>query len=226
MNLYRRVGRINYRPYSVFALLVISVYFLFWAIYVSAQAAQPFESLVDEYALVTCTLGQQPFLHSVVDAVRSFFLHTSVLDLVFNMLTLWVFGPLVERWLGHRNFLAFFLLTGFIGHGANLLLGGGECQTLFGPSGAIAGVLGAFLLLYPTRRVDIILFGRSYNIPSGLFIMVYLLASVFGGNDVLSGQVTPFWDELSGFAFGMIAVFVLTLFKPAPKVDPFEHLDD
>ncbi len=225
MRLHRRAGLVNYRPYGVFALLVISVYFFTWAIVISARAAQPFESMLQDYALVTCTLGQQSFIHSLTDAVRSMFLHLSIFDLFLNMLTLWVFGPLVERWLGHRNFVGFFLLAGLVGHGANLLLSPGECQTLFGPSGAIAALLGAFLLLFPNKRVDVILLSRGYNVPAFLFILFYLVASIFGENDVLSGQLTPFWDEIIGFFFGMLVVFVVTLFKSAPKVDPFEHLD-
>lgn len=226
---FRIVGRSNYRPYMTFAILVLNILFFAWEIIVTASQGQPIEQLYDHYALVTCSIGQVSVFEIFIDGFRSLFLHLTFLELITNMLFLWVFGPAVEQFLGHRRFLAFYLAVGFGGHFASILFSGGECSALAGASGAIAGVLGGFLLLYPWRRIEafIPMMGRGFNVPAFFYIFIYIGAAFLmeeGGP--LSGTIAPFWDEIGGFLSGFVILFVVTMFKAAPKVYPFPTLDD
>lgn len=229
MRPYRIYRRSQYRAYAAFALLVISLLFFVWEIYITSSAGQPIEEIYDHYTLVTCHIGQMPVGELVVDGIRSLFIHLGFLQFATNMLFLWVFAPSVEEFLGHKRFLLFFILAGFGGHLASILFSGGNCLTLVGPNGALAGVLAAFLFLYPARRVDVVFppMDRVFNVPAVIAILFYFAAVIFmseGGP--LSGQVAPFWDELGGFVTGGLMIFAFTLFKPAPKADPLEYLDE
>lgn len=226
---FRVVGKNDYRPYATFGILVVSILFLIWEISITVQAGQSIEQIYDSYALVTCQIGQVPLPELAIDGLRSLFMHSSFVEFLTNMLFLWVFAPSVEQFLGRRNFLAFYIIAGFGGHIASIVFSGGDCLTLVGSSGSIAGVLGAFLILYPLRRIEafVPLLGRGFNLPAFFYIIMYMGAAFFmdeGGP--LSGTLAPFWDEIGGFVSGLLILFVVTLFKAAPRGNPFAHLDD
>ena len=226
---FRIVGRSNYRPYMTFAILVLNLLFFTWEILVTASHGQPIDQLYDHYALVTCHVGQVPLAETLIDGFRSIFMHLTFLELVTNMLFLWVFGPAVEQFLGHRRFMAFYVAVGFGGHLASVIFSGGECSALAGSSGAVAGVLGAFLLLYPARRIEafIPMLGRGFNIPAFLYIFIFMGAAfLMDEGGPLSGTLAPFWDEIGGFISGFLILFVITMFKAAPKANPFPSLGD
>ncbi|MCU0515106.1 MAG: rhomboid family intramembrane serine protease [Anaerolineae bacterium] len=226
---YRIEGRNSFRAYATFGLLVVTVLFFLWEVLIAAHHRQPIETYLGDYALVTCRVGQESLLETTLDGVRSIFLHTTFTGFVMNMVFLWLFGPAVERFMGHRRFLLFFFVAGFGGHIATLLFAPrGDCLTLIGPAGAIAGVLGAFLWLYPARRIEtfIPLLTRKFDLPALFFALLYFALSIFVLEaGPLSGQIQPFWDEAGGLLTGLLIIFVTTLFKPAPAGNPLEHLD-
>lgn len=225
---YRIVGKTTYRPYATFAILTLCGGFFIWAIQVSVQAATPFATLLPQYTLSTCDFGHKDLLGFLGDGVRALFLHTSFMEFVTNMLFLWIFAPRVEEFMGHRRFFVLFLLMGFGGHFASFLFGGGDCVILASPSGAISGVLAAFLFLYPAKRIDtgVPFTGRSFELPAVFFVVMYLGIQFFADSGgPLSGDIQPYWDEIGGFAMGLAIIFIGTLFKPAPNVDAFDFLD-
>lgn len=226
---FRIVGRSDYRPYMTFGILVLNILFFVWEIFVTSSQGQPIEQLYDHYALVTCTIGQIPVSEIFIDGFRSLFLHMTFLELLTNMTFLWVFASPVEQFLGHRRFLAFYIAVGFGGHLASIAFSGGECAALIGSSGAIAGVLGAFLLLYPARRIEatIPMLDKGFDMPAAVYVFIYLSAAfLMDEGGPLSGTLAPFWDEIGGFISGFVILFVVTMFKSAPKVNPFPTLDD
>lgn len=228
MRPYRLVGRSTYRPYATFMLLMVAVAVMIWEIGLSSSLGTPFEQLVNEYAFVTCHVGQEPLSETLIDGVRSLFLHTSFVGFITNMLFLWVFAPRVEEYMGQRWFLALFLLAGIGGHIMSWAFQG-DCLVVFDPSASISGVLAAFLILYPTKRVEafIPMIGRSLNLPVIVYIIGYLGMQIFtDGGGPLSGQVSPYWDELGGFLMGLLIILGLMMFRPAPKVGAFDYLDD
>lgn len=226
---FRIVGRSQFRPYATFGILILSLLFFIWEIIITATNGLPIEQLYDHYTLVTCHVGHVPLTEIIIDGVRSLFLHLTFLELVTNMLFLWVFGPAVEQFLGHRRYIAFYLAVGFGGHLASILFSGGNCAALAGSSGSVAGILAAFLFLYPLRRVEafVPMLGRGFSIPAFLYILIFIGAAfLMDDGGPLSGNLAPFWDEIGGFVSGFVIFFVVTMFKAAPKANPFPTLDD
>lgn len=225
---YSVTGKTESRPYATFSLVMLMLGVFVWEMWITAQAGQPIENLLTGLTLVTCEVGKVSPFETLLDGFRSIFLHMGFVEFVTNVLFLWVFAPLVEEYFGGKRFLAFFVMAGFGGHVASVLFNPGACLTLTGPAGAISGVLGAFLLLYPGKRIsaNVPLLGRGFDLPAFFFIVMYFFISVFAGEGgPLSGNVAPFWDEIGGFVTGIGIIFLATMFKPAPPVNPLEHLD-
>jgi rhomboid family protein len=143
--------------------------------------------------------------------VTSLFLHGGLLHLGGNMLYLWIFGNNVEEAMGHGRFLAFYLLCGVVATGGHVLANPASNLPVIGASGAISGVLGAYLLLFPHARVLTL-------IPLGFFTrLVYIPAIVLLGFwillQVVSGLLTPqngagvaWFAHIGGFLAGLVLV--------------------
>ena len=148
-------------------------------------------------------MGQLPTLFT------SMFLHGGWGHLFGNMLYLWIFGDNVEDRLGHVGFLVFYLVCGLAAGFAHILTNAGSMVPTVGASGAIAGVLGAYLVLFPAARVLTILptFTTVY-IPAVFFLGIWFLLQVFSGAVQLSvargtGGVA-FLAHVGGFVVGAI----------------------
>ncbi len=146
-------------------------------------------------------------------AFTSMYLHGSPGHIFFNLLFLWVFAPLVEELTGAWRFLAFYHLTGLLGAALTLLLDGSSASPHIGASGAVAGVLGAFLLLYPGQRVRTLIFiGLPLwpRLPAWLLLGAWLVDQAALGQMVLNvgGNYTGIgvWAHLGGFAGGLALV--------------------
>ncbi|UCH80849.1 MAG: rhomboid family intramembrane serine protease [Nitrospiraceae bacterium] len=111
-------------------------------------------------------------IHPVTSIFSSMFMHGSLLHLGTNMLFLWIFGNNIEDQLGHFRFIIFYLLCGIIAAYSHALSGPSSLIPMIGASGAVSGVLGAYLLLFPKARVHTLIF-------LGFFIQVLRLPAVF-----------------------------------------------
>ncbi len=139
------------------------------------------------------------------------FLHGGWMHLLSNMWTLWIFGDNVEDRLGHAKYLAFYLLCGLAASGTQLIASWGSGVPTIGASGAVAGVMGAYFLLYPHARVLTLVpvfgFLRVIEIPATLFLGFWFLSQFFSGVASLShaGRVggIAWWAHIGGFAAGM-----------------------
>lgn len=182
----------------------------------SAQAAQAF---VLEFGLIPCRLtgACQPGVDLPAPALTIFtsmFMHGGLFHIAGNMLYLWIFGNNVEDTLGHVRYLIFYLASGVAAALAQTAVGPDSAVPMVGASGAISGVLGAYLLLFPHARVTtIIIFGffwRVVQIPAvfvlGFWIVVQVLNGL--GSFGASGGVA-FFAHIGGFLAGMGLLFVL-----------------
>jgi len=142
---------------AVYLIVAINVY----VFYLELRAAQ-IERFVDAFAVVPYNLTHAitlpaPSPHpGFLTLFTSMFLHGSILHIAFNMLFLVVFGPALEASFGSLRFLAFYLLCGIAGNAAQVLAGPGSHIPEIGASGAIAGVLGGYILRYPTNTIQAI----------------------------------------------------------------------
>ncbi len=143
--------------------------------------------------------------------LTSMFMHGSWVHLIGNMWFLWLFGNNVEDSMGHLRFLVFYVLAGIAAAAAHVFMELGSMVPIVGASGAISGVMGAYLLLYPRVRIQtlfiLIIFLRIIAVPAWL-ILAYWFVLQF-----LSGAATPaggggvaFWAHVGGFVAGLLLV--------------------
>src|SRR5437868_2692500 len=164
-----------------------------------------------------------PAAAAVLPIVTSMFLHASWLHLIGNMWALWIFGDNVEDYLGHFSYLVFYLVSGTLASLAHLIFNWGSNVPSVGASGAIAGVMGAYFLLYPAARVlTLIPFFFIYFtwLPAWIVLAYWFVVQFLSGaatsiaySDRTSGGVA-FWAHVGGFIAG------LALIKLFPRRQP------
>ena len=148
-------------------------------------------------------------------AFSSMFMHGSILHLAGNMLFLWIFGNNVEDSMGRVKFVIFYLLGGLAALGAQILIDLDAAIPTIGASGAVAAVLGGYLLLYPRARVVtvifIIFFFTIIELPALLILGFWFVQQIaFGAyglaNPTGGGGGVAYFAHIGGFAFGMLAI--------------------
>ena len=144
--------------------------------------------------------------------VTHMFLHGGLMHLAGNLLFLWIFGDNLEHRLGHGGFALFYLVAGLGAAGLQILADPGSMVPMVGASGAIAGVLGGYLLLFPRAEVDllviILVFFKVFTIPAWVMLGIWFALQVFGG--LSSGAEIggiAYWAHTGGFLVGVIAAW-------------------
>jgi membrane associated rhomboid family serine protease len=161
-------------------------------------------------------IGDCPGQPSLIGtALMSMFLHGGAFHLAGNMVFLWVFGNNVEDAMGPLRFIAFYVLGGVAALLGQYAVGSNEVVPLIGASGAVAGVLGGYLLLYPRARVVtlvfIILFFTIIEIPAMLFLVIWFGQQLLFGwldftNPAGGGGGVAYFAHIGGFVFGLAAI--------------------
>lgn len=141
--------------------------------------------------------------------VTHMFLHAGILHIAGNLLFLWVFGDNLEEQLGHAGFLAFYLAAGLAAAGAQIMTEPLSAIPMVGASGAIAGVMGGYLLLFPRARVDIlaifIIFFKVFTLPAWVVLGVWLAIQLLGGYTMPGDQGgVAYWAHAGGFLAGVM----------------------
>jgi len=143
------------------------------------------------------------------------FMHAGWVHLLGNMLYLWIFGDNVEDRFGHATFTIFYLLCGLGATFAQLAVSMGSSVPNLGASGAIAGVLGGYLLMYPRSRVSVLMGRAIVPMPTlvvlGLWILLQIFSSVgtFTASEQTGGGGVAYMAHIGGFIAGMLLAFVL-----------------
>ena len=178
----------------------------------SAIACRPAPFSVGQ-AGVSVTPASQPA--TGVTVITSMFLHASFLHIFGNMLFLAIFGPTVEDAMGRLRFPAYYLLGGLVALAAQVVVGPDSAAPTLGASGAIAAVLGGYILLYPRARiltlVFIIFFVTIVEVPALVLIGLWFLEQLYFGaagltRPVGGGEGVAYFAHLGGFAFGLLAI--------------------
>jgi len=142
----------------------------------------------------------------------SMFLHGGWMHLIGNMWYLWIFGNNIEEAMGGLRYLLFYLICGFLASLSQILSNAGSTLPTIGASGAIAGVLGAYMLLYPRARVLTLIFLgffiRILYIPAGFILGFWFLLQLINGNMAGTQAVggVAFWAHIGGFIAGALLV--------------------
>lgn len=194
----------------VFILLNASIF-----VFQAFLSSEGFDTYVRTYGLVPSTLlgtasNLDPLKSSIVwpTVFTSMFMHGSVMHLVSNMWFLWIFGDNIEAELRPRRFVLFYLICGTLASLVHVALNPTSEIPLVGASGAIAGVLGAYFLLFPFHRivtlVPIGIFLTTVRLPAFLFLGVWFLMQLL--YSALGGSVA-WWAHIGGFVSGAVLVW-------------------
>ncbi|MCS7172130.1 MAG: rhomboid family intramembrane serine protease [Armatimonadetes bacterium] len=200
-------------PITMLTLLVTNILvFLYTA---GLESPWEIQAFFETYGLVPARiLGPDPPYYTLF---TSMFLHGGWLHLAGNMLYLWIFGNNVEDATGHVGFLAFYVLCGLAAAFAQILIQPTSRVPMVGASGAIAGVLGGYLVLYPRARILALVplgfFLHLTEVPAILFLpMWFLLQLVYGiaslGVRSEFGGGVAFWAHIGGFVAGLVCIRV------------------
>jgi membrane associated rhomboid family serine protease len=147
----------------------------------------------------------------------SMFLHGSLLHLAGNMLFLWVFGNNVEDRLGKIRFILFYLLSGAAAVYAQSFVFPDSATPLVGASGAIAGILGAYLIMFPRARIITIVFFVVTAVPAFIMIGVWFLLQLFSSVGSVSGDTgVAYMAHVGGFLAGMLLLLIFRPRRPQP----------
>jgi len=161
--------------------------------------------------------GLIPALFSWLNVLTSMFLHGGFLHAGGNMLYLWIFGDNVEDRLGHARFVAFYLLCGVAAALAQAFISPSSRVPMVGASGAIAGVMGAYFVMYPHSRIVTLIpfiFFQVVEVPAIFFLGIWFLMQFISGVGSIA-QVeagtggVAFWAHVAGFVAGVIGGLVL-----------------
>lgn len=144
--------------------------------------------------------------------LSSMFMHGDIMHILGNLLFLWVFGDNLENLLGHLRYAAFYIVCGFAAAFAQIFMDWGSVIPMLGASGAISGVLGGYLLLFPTRRVRALIFNFLTEVPAfvalGLWIGFQILQGYFSSSE--AGGVA-YAAHIGGFIAGLVLVKVFAI---------------
>ena len=150
--------------------------------------------------------------------LSSMFMHGGISHIFGNMLFLWVFGDNIENLLGHIRYVIFYLVCGFAAAFAQIFMDTGSIIPMLGASGAISGVLGGYLLLFPKRKVRALLFNMYTTVPAfvalGLWIGYQLLMGYMNSG---AGGGVAYAAHIGGFIAGVVLIKLFALGK-SPRV--------
>ncbi|MEL7114358.1 MAG: rhomboid family intramembrane serine protease [Pseudomonadota bacterium] len=194
-------------PFVTYALMAanILIFISYWHLFSNERALFEFYF---QWALIPENVSDG---RGYGGLVTSMFLHGGFLHLAGNMLFLWIFGDNLEEDLGHFGFLLFYLASG-VGAGLiHVLADPGSTIPTVGASGAIAGVMGGYLLMYPKAKVDVlfifIVFFKIWPIPAWIMLGLWFALQLFNGvaTDPAGGGVA-YWAHAGGFIVGLLLV--------------------
>jgi len=195
-------------PGVTISIIVINVAIYLFGLFLTDRGR---DSFILEFGLV-------PAYFTLVSVFTSMFVHGGLLHLIGNMLFLWIFGDNIEDRLGHGRFIAFYVMCGIAAALAQVALNPNSLIPMVGASGAIAGVMGAYLVLYPHSRI-LMLFPFPvflFELPAVVFLGIWFVVQFLNGinqlpvfeRDAISGGVA-FWAHVSGFVTGVLLVLLM-----------------
>ena len=206
----RRVPIVNYALIGANLL----VFLLMWL------AGPEQERLVYQFALIPASFSNGIDLGDISDIFTSMFMHAGIAHIAGNMLYLWIFGDNVEDRLGSFKYLLFYLAGGLAASLTHLLFNPSSQIPTVGASGAIAAVLGAYLVMYPRSRIATFIplgfFMRLAMVPASVVLGFWFILQLFNGFlSIGAADVggVAFWAHIGGFVAGV----VLAKLMPAPN---------
>ena len=191
-------------PVVTYVLIALNVLFFF----IELGGGDPF---IMKWAFVPSRFLSNPAA-DFLTLFTAMFMHGGWVHLGGNMLYLWIFGDNVEDRFGHIPFVIFYLLCGLLATFAQLAFSLGSDVPNLGASGAIAGILGAYLLLFPKGKVNVLMRGRSVPMPALVVIGLWIVLQFFSGigsiADTAQTGGVAYMAHIGGFVAGFVLAFL------------------
>jgi membrane associated rhomboid family serine protease len=205
-------------PYATYLLIFLNI--MIWLIVQNFGSGDQYEesickfglipySLIYEKALTTCLeLNQFGYL----SILSSMFLHGGWMHILGNLLFLWVFGGNVEDTMGSLRFICFYIFAGIAAGIAQIITNIESIVPMIGASGAIGGVMGAYLILFPKVKVHILvplfIIFWTFRVPAFAMLGYWIVLQIFDGLNSFgsNGGGIAFWAHIGGFFFGVITI--------------------
>ncbi len=205
-------------PFVNYFIIALNVVVFFFEVSLEQQGPYALNSFITQFGLTPHTFVRNfSVTHAggpavaIIPIFTSMFLHGGLLHLAGNMLFLWIFGDNIEDYLGHFKYLVFYLLCGVVAAFTHIAVNFTSRGQTIGASGAIAGVLGAYFILYPRARVltwfpPIFLFHLPAWITLGSWFALELFAGTAGRVVQAEGNAVAVWAHIGGFVAGLILI--------------------
>jgi membrane associated rhomboid family serine protease len=193
-------------PLVTYGLIALNVLFFFFEM----SQGEPF---IRQWSVVPRELVANPTVE-LPTVFTSMFMHAGWMHLLGNMLYLWIFGDNVEDQMGHTKFLVFYLLCGVAATLAQVMVSSTSSIPNLGASGAIAGVLGSYIILFPQGRIRVLMRGGTMAVPAlvviGMWIVLQLISGV--GTITQSSQAggVAYMAHIGGFVAGLALTFLFS----------------
>jgi membrane associated rhomboid family serine protease len=216
------------RPYGTYALILLNV--LVWVLIQGLGSARPLAGSICQFGLIPAQLLQSvapgvavPLGSGLVcelggsswyTVVTSMFMHGGWMHIIGNMWFLWIFGDNVEDAMGTPRFIVFYLLCGLAAAALQVAFSPGSVIPMVGASGAIGGVMGAYIVLYPRVHVHMLVFFgffvTTFAMPAVFMLGYWLLIQFISGlvSVGAEGGGVAFWAHVGGFVAGAVLIYV------------------
>lgn len=211
-------------PWVNVGLIIVNFLVFFYELSLGIGGTQSFNHFVQQYSLVPCEYTSHcnssaygaptPFW---ITLFTSMFMHVGWLHILGNMVYLWVFGDNIENSVGHFRYLIFYFLCGLGANALEIATSVGSHTPGLGASGAIAGVLGAYLVLYPVSRVGTLIpitfILIPVRLPAWVLIGFWFILQLLNGIVSLSAKAAnatggvAYWAHVGGFIAGMLLIW-------------------
>jgi membrane associated rhomboid family serine protease len=173
--------------------------------------------MVDPYSLnhFMDVYSLRPAYFHIQNVLTAMFVHANWIHVLGNMLFLWVFGDNVEDILGHGKYLAFYLICGFAAAMSQVLIDPSSRVPMVGASGAIAGVMGGYLMKFPRSHVVMLtwfLLIFTFELPAWLMLVYWFALQLFGGFGSITESAqggTAFFAHVGGFVAGLVLISLM-----------------
>lgn len=213
-------------PYVTYFIIALNALVFLFELSVGGEGHRALNSLMYQFGVVPAHFeralaGSANYSLSglLLTILTSMFLHASWLHIIGNMWVLWIFGDNIEDYLGHFPYLLFYLVSGFAASLTHILLNANSNIPSVGASGAIAGVMGAYFVLYPRARVltivPLIIFFTFWWLPAWIVLGYWFLVQFLSGaatsiaeTSQTSGGIA-FWAHVGGFVAGIVLIKVM-----------------
>ncbi len=211
-------------PYVNIGIIVVNFLVFFYELALGAQGANVLNKFFVDYSLVPCeyTGHCSPYPGTpgpfAVTLITSMFMHAGWLHILGNMIYLWVFGDNIENSMGHLRYFIFYLICGLGANFLEIVTAVGSHTPGLGASGAIAGILGAYLMLYPGSKVrtliPIVFIFLPIRLPAWVLIGFWFLLQLLNGIVALSSKAAAasggvaYWAHVGGFATGAALIWL------------------